>query len=203
MAAAPAGPRGTGAARRALAPPLQRISAPVTALPHLARPLGRGGGAPRRRAEAWALRCRRGFPAPPPRAPFYACCVTVSSQAVHAVPRRPDRLCRRVTRTHANTHIRSFSSWSRARVANGSSRSRGSVGGLFPILSAGTTHHSPAVGRLPRRRVGWRVAVPGTGCGPLGATYLRTCTLYLYALMRPLMISCLYFSISSSFSNVA
>ena len=27
----------------------------------------------------------------------------------------PTTLCRRVTRTHANTHIRSFSSWSRAR----------------------------------------------------------------------------------------
>ena len=72
---------------------------------------GLWGGAPRRRAEAWALRCRRGFPAPPPRATFYACCV--SSQA-GCVP-CPTTLCRRVTRTHANTHIRSFSSWSRAR----------------------------------------------------------------------------------------
>jgi hypothetical protein len=118
---------------------------------------------------------------------------------------RARRRC--VGASHGHTQTHTFGRFpfrpGRARVANGSSRSRGSVGGLFPILSAGTTHHSPAVGRLPRRRVGWRVAVPGTGCGPLGSTYLRTCTLYLYALMRPLMISCLYFSISSSFSNVA
>ena len=157
------------------------------------------GGAPRRRAEAWARSgAAAAFPLRPPE--------RHSTRAVLARKLGACRARRRcVGASHGHTQTHTFGRFrpGRARVANGSSRSRGSVGGLFPILSAGTTHHSPAVGRLPRRRVGWRVAVPGTGCGPLGSTYLRTCTLYLYALMRPLMISCLYFSISSSFSNVA
>lgn len=185
MAAAPAGPRGTGAARRALAPPLQVQRAPVTALPHLARPLGgapRGDGPRLGRSGAAAA-----FPLRPPE--------QHSTRAVLLLARKLCMRCRGgptdcVGASHGHTqtqytHIRSFSSWSRARVANGSSRSRGSVGGLFPILSAGTTHHSPAVGRLPRRRVGWRVAVPGTGCGLAVARWARHISAHVLSTFTP------------------